>query len=190
MSVRIIGAIGWPPTGTDADHVQPGLHITAFPYSASGLFGFPLFCTVLAVGVFRPVHGEAIPYEPFAEIRIADRACGYRAPVAVETNRIAVQGSPRDEGVETVCGQRTRARSSGLHFVVILFRCRARGEALGAERRSRICGCGVPDRPSAEIDCALSSVTSARARVLPGNGRRENLWSIMLRGGVFSRCAG
>lgn len=107
MSVRIIGAIGRPPTGTDADPVQPGLHIAALPYSASGFFGFPLICTVLAVGVFRPVHGEAIPHQPFAEIRIADRACGYRAPVAVETNRIAVQGSPRDEGVEIVCGLRT-----------------------------------------------------------------------------------
>ena len=107
MSVRIIGAIGWPPTGTDADPVQPGLYIAALPYSASGFFGFPLIRTVLAVGVFRPVHGEAIPDQPFAEIRIADRACGDRSPVAVETNRIAAQGSPRDEGTEIVRGLRT-----------------------------------------------------------------------------------
>ena len=102
MSVRIVRTIGGPPTGTDADPVQPRLDVAALPYSAPCLLGFALNATVPAPRVLRPIQCKAIPNEPFAEIGTADRAHGYRAPVAVETDRIAVYGSPRNERVEVV----------------------------------------------------------------------------------------
>ena len=52
--------------------------------------------------VLRPIHGQAIPHEPFAKIGTADRARRYRAPVAVEIDWIAAHRPPRDECIEAV----------------------------------------------------------------------------------------
>ena len=57
MSIRIVGAIGWLATGSNADPVQPRLDQAAFPYSASSLLGFALNRVVSSMRVLRPIHG-------------------------------------------------------------------------------------------------------------------------------------
>src|SRR6516164_8018901 len=96
MSIRVIGALGWP------DPVQPRLHVAALPYPSARSLSIALSGPVLAPRVLRPVQGKAIPHQPFTEIRAADGARGNSAPIAIKADWIAVNRPARDEGVEIV----------------------------------------------------------------------------------------
>jgi hypothetical protein len=70
MSIRVIG--GGPPTVSDADPIQPRLHVAALPYPSACPLSIALSGPVLALRVLRPVQGKAIPHQPFTEVRSAD----------------------------------------------------------------------------------------------------------------------
>ena len=69
MSIRVIRALGGPPTVSDADPIQPRLHVAALPYPSARPLSIALSGPVLAPRVLRPVQGKAIPHQPFTEIR-------------------------------------------------------------------------------------------------------------------------
>ena len=102
MCARVIGAIGGPSTCPDADAVQPGLNVGAFPDAAAGLFSSLLGGPVLARRILRRVERKAHLHQPFADVRVVNLTGGYRAPVAVQANRGAVHWPPGNECIERV----------------------------------------------------------------------------------------
>jgi len=102
MSIRIVRAIGRPPADPDTDPVQPRLHIAALPHPATCALSIALSRFVSTLGVLRPIESEPAPYQPLAQIGVADSACCHRAAIAVEADRIAVHWPPCDEGIEVV----------------------------------------------------------------------------------------
>jgi hypothetical protein len=78
MSIRVIRALGGPPTVSDADPIQPRLHVAALPYPSARPPSIGLSGPVLAFRVLRPnarpfrtSHSptSALPTEHVATVR-------------------------------------------------------------------------------------------------------------------------
>jgi hypothetical protein len=67
MGIRVIRAISWVSTSSDADAVQPRSDVTARPNTAPGMLGLSLDFIVHAVRIVRPVERQTVADEPLAD---------------------------------------------------------------------------------------------------------------------------
>jgi hypothetical protein len=89
MRARVIRTTARRPARSNADPIEPRLHVNAFPHSAPGQLGGALIGAVLALGILRPVQRETVLDQPFPEIGTADRTGRHRSAVAVSADRDA-----------------------------------------------------------------------------------------------------
>ena len=67
VGVRVVGAINWPPTGSDADPIEPRLDITACPHASTLMLGLPLYKVEFTFRILRPDYRETVTHQPFCE---------------------------------------------------------------------------------------------------------------------------
>jgi hypothetical protein len=115
VGVRVVGAINWPPTASDADSIQPRLDVAARPHAPTCVLGIALDRVEFSLRIFRPVNCETVAHQPFAEIGAVHQTRRHGSPVLVKGDRDAAHRPSGNEGIEIV----RRLRSAAILQAVI-----------------------------------------------------------------------